>query len=759
MAEAVHSLSGTLSSFLDSLSKSSWRSKQERINTNILAIIFPPSFQLKKALCLGILISPVGTLEQPEENIRGSNRSGIFLLREYFVPKGRKNDNQIMATDDSDENYLQEDGLSSGVRTDGGNGAEALTRIELDVAYSSDKLLNLDILLMIVADRANDFEAVNMEYEDMPDESIIEAFESDILSGILDMEVKELENFMSLLQLEIMEARQILYHSGHLEESAAKLEEKLVDAETSVRKLQESVADIQKQSSKFHRTLALCHDEARSDESEELENGHLSYMSKPQAVGQQRHILQMLEKSLARELDLEKKLSESRSNEVDLRQRLIYTERELYCMEESMEICLERAFEAENAAEALLGISKELAGKVQVVQLNLSSSLHREREMSSKLKLKTTCTELDASREEGLKTSVIEADDGSALDCTEMFSLREKVRRLEEQLRESDVQLQQAKASAESGQQKQSTLQSDLSHMENLIEGLKANVMISESRAENVESKYTGLKKSNAELNEQLLFLQNSEVERTNLLERRCKESDTQLEHARASVEALEEQKNGLYAAITDMQNMIEDLKAKVSKAESRAESAEAKCTLLTDTNLELNEELRFLRGKLEYLETSLHQSEGAKISSAKDIGIRTKVISDLVMKVALERERLHLQISALIKRNKVLSERCKTKDIARSSLSNKATDNEAQHGLTKSFKEAMADSSTLNFQAENLKTTHTSDESSVSDSKIKAVRTIEASQLGPKYIFLAIIVLFISGLTSYVYQQQNNHA
>ncbi|WOK94411.1 WPP domain-interacting tail-anchored protein 1 [Canna indica] len=643
-----------------------------------------------------------------------------------------------MATVDNDENYLQEDGLSSGVRTD--VGAEALTRIELDVAYSSDKLLNLEILLMIVADRANDFEAMNMEYEDMSDESIMEAFESDILSGILDMEVKELENFMSFLQSEIMEAHQILYHGDHLEEYAAKLEEKLDDAETSVRKLQDSVADIQKQSSKFHRTLALCHDEARSDENEELENDHLSSMSskqKPQAVDQQRHVLQMLEKSLARELDLEKKLSESSSNEVDLRQRLIYTERELYCIEESMEICLEKAFGAENAAEALLGISKELAGKVQVVQLNLSSSLHREREISSKLqesytkmhdeesakeRLKTTCTEPDASREKGLKTSAIEADDGSARECTEMFSLREKVRRLEEQLRESDVLLQQAKASAESGHQKQSTLQSDLSHMENLIEGLKANVMRSESKAENVEAKYTELKKSNAELSEQLIFLQNSELERTKLLERRCKESDTQLEHARASVEALEEQKNGLYAAITDMQNMIEDLKSKVSKAESRSESAEAKCTLLTDTNLELNEELRFLRGKLEYLETSLHQSEGAKISSAKDIGIRTKVISDLVMKLALERECLHLQISTLIKKNKVLSERCKTKDIAHSSLINMATHNEAQHDLTKSFKEAMADSSTMSFQTESLKTTLTADESPGSDSKVEAV-------------------------------------
>ncbi|RWW84100.1 hypothetical protein BHE74_00007295 [Ensete ventricosum] len=542
--------------------------------------------------------------------------------------------------------------------------SEALTRVELDVAYFSEKLLNLEMLLMQVADRTHDIETVNMGYEDISDESVMKAFESDILSGILDMEVNELQNFMSLLQIEIIEARRNFCQGEHMEDCAATVEKKLHDAEESVKKLQDSVADIREQSSKFERTLALFHNVTRSDENEELGNDdHLTSIKKPQTVDQQRHVLQMLEKSLARELDLEKKLSEYRSNEEDLKIKLHYTERELYCMEELMEICLERAFEAENSAELLQGISRELAGKLQLVQLNLNSSLHQEHEMRFKLdenmmqlhaeeaareRLTSShakSNDMLSSKEKGLKASVMEAEEKGILASAEILSLREKVMALEEQLRESNIQLQLAKTSAETSQEQQNALQSDLYQMENVMEGLEANVLRAESKAESAEAKYAELSKSNIALNEEIVFLRNSESEKRSLLERRYKDSNTQLEHAKASVEALEEQQNVLYAAITDMQNMIEDLKAKVSKAESRAENAESKCTLLTETNLELNEELGCLRGRLEYLETSLHETEGAKIATARDIGIRTKIISDLVMKLALERERLQLQV------------------------------------------------------------------------------------------------------------------
>ncbi|KAJ6364767.1 hypothetical protein OIU76_029688 [Salix suchowensis] len=99
-----------------------------------------------------------------------------------------------------------------------------------------------------------------------------------------------------------------------------------------------------------------------------------------------------------------------------------------------------------------------------------------------------------------------------------------------------------------------------------------------------------------------------------------------------------------LFATIRDMEHLIEGLKSKVSKAESREESAEDKCIILSETNADLNEELSFLRGRLKYLEASLNQAEETKMATAKDIGFQTKVITDLVMRLAIERERLHKQ-------------------------------------------------------------------------------------------------------------------
>ncbi|KAG1326666.1 WPP domain-interacting tail-anchored protein 1 [Cocos nucifera] len=574
-----------------------------------------------------------------------------------------------MSIDGEYDNYIQVDGSSRGERMSGGTAMEVLTRIELDLAYSSEKLLNLEILLMQVSSRASDFEALTTEYEDISNESIEKAFEFDAMSGILNTEVIELDNFMASLQMDIMDAHQKLSHDDHFRESSIKIEEKLLDAQESIKQLQDLVADISMQSAKFERTLAFAHNETCTGGDEESKNGHFSSMNskwKLQTVDQQRHVLQILEKSLAREMDLEQKLSDSRSNEEDLNLKLHYAERESYLMEETLEMILEKMFEAENAAVLLLGISKELIGKFQIVQLNLNGSLHREREMRTKLqesmmklsaeesaleKLKTSCAELDnilVVQENGLKASLKGADGKCMLDSSEVLTLREKVRALEEQLSESDIQLQMAKASVEASQEQQTLLHSELSQLENVIEGLRENVRTTESRAESAEARCTQLTKTNMELNEKLGFLRNSGSEKAIFLEKKLKESNRQLEHAKASVEAIEQQQNMLYTALSDMEHIVEELKGKVAKAESRAENAESKCTLLTETNLELNEELGYVRSRLECLETSLNQADDAKVATAKDIGIRSKIITDLIMKLALERERLESQHIAI---------------------------------------------------------------------------------------------------------------
>ena len=96
-----------------------------------------------------------------------------------------------------------------------------------------------------------------------------------------------------------------------------------------------------------------------------------------------------------------------------------------------------------------------------------------------------------------------------------------------------------------------------------------------------------------------------------------------------------------LYSTIGDMENLIEDLKLKVSKAKNQADSAEHRCIRLSETNAELSEELGFLRGRLGCLEASLNQAEEMKLATARDIDIRTKLVANLLMQLGMERETL----------------------------------------------------------------------------------------------------------------------
>lgn len=306
----------------------------------------------------------------------------------------------------------------------------------------------------------------------------------------------------------------------------------------------------------------------------DLENDDSLYANtkiKMQTAEEQRHILRMLEKSLAQELDLEKKLTESKQTEEDLKLKLHSSEQELFSMEEEAAFVWERLFESENVAEILMGIAKDLLGRIQILQFNLKSSIHRESELESKL--------------------------------------------------------------------------GALSKMENVIKDLTEKLSQEESKAAGAENKCRLLEESNVKLNEKLCLLE-STSEKVVSLERKLRESDIQLQHALASSEASQEKQSMLYSSIGDMENLIEDLKSKVLKSERRAESAEEKCVILSEANAELNEELGFLRTRIESLEKSLFKMEESKRATAKDIGIKTKMITDLVMQLAIGRERLQKQVS-----------------------------------------------------------------------------------------------------------------
>ncbi|KAJ6839080.1 WPP domain-interacting tail-anchored protein 1-like [Iris pallida] len=675
--------------------------------------------------------------------------------------------------------YLREDASPIGESTSGGGTPwGVLTRMELDVAYSSEKASNLEMLLMQIEDRACNYDALILEKEDISNESVQQVFEFDILSGILNSEVKELDSFIGSLRMNIADVGENLSESVQAEELLAEIKEKLHDAEDSLEQSQDLVADIRTRSAKYERDLAFGTVADVETDSNQFTPSNAKW--KQQNVEQQRHCLQMLEKSLARELDLDKKLSDSRSTEEDLKLKLRYAEQEIYNLEDSMETILERMFESENAAELLLGISRELRGKLQMVQFHLDSSLHQESEMRSKLEERTkkpyerslTYDGLPVLQANSLKTDLQEAQDTYNLSSSEILSLKEKVCTLEQQLRESDAQLQLREVSAKANEGQHSTSQTERSEMENVICNLKEEVLRLESRVESAETKCTLLTKTNLDLNEQLGLLENNgTTKKANFLEWKLKESDTQLEHARASVEAIEEQQGMLYSALNDMEHLIADLKGKVSKAESRAENAESKCALLTETNLELNEEMGFLRSRLECLEASLNQADDSKMANAKDIGIRTKYIADLVMKLALERERLHLQIRVLAEKNKILAKKClKTKDHDPVNTSHKETENEKKFNIHKSPEDMLRETSTTNFLVEDSTTTTvpasersiekniSSEGSAAAVSSSEAVRTIEATQLNSKSLVITVLVFLLSVLAIYLFQVESRN-
>ncbi|KAJ0041482.1 hypothetical protein Pint_28693 [Pistacia integerrima] len=170
--------------------------------------------------------------------------------------------------------------------------------------------------------------------------------------------------------------------------------------------------------------------------------------SKVQKATAQRHILRMLEKSLARELDLEKKISEFKQNEEQLKLKLHHTKELSFRMEEAPEVVWGRFVEAENAAEVLMGIFKELLAESQRLQKLESSNAEHSTE---------SC---------GVLTS------------------KEKVKSLEEKLKESEIRLMNVNASYEASQEQ-------LEEMENIIESLKENIYEAESRAESAEAHCT----------------------------------------------------------------------------------------------------------------------------------------------------------------------------------------------------------------------------------------------------------------------------
>ncbi|GAB2220632.1 hypothetical protein Drorol1_Dr00008294 [Drosera rotundifolia] len=485
---------------------------------------------------------------------------------------------------------------------------KVLTRLELDLSCFSEKLVNLDLYITNLSFGGNNLGSLSLENDDFPDEDIHEALIMDLSYAYVKAEVDELQIFLDVLQQEILNAGMVISSSLDEEEFSVMLQEKLQCYESSFKNLQDQLLEIKKQIFLLGGSFSFL---GPNSSYKSIDQNYEGLKSNVRMTEQQKIVLKMLEKSLAREFDLEKKLQELKQTDQDQKLKLFHADKITSSAEAASEAAWERLLEAENAAEVYKGIAKEMMSKFQIAQFSLTSSTQREDELKSKLRV--------------------------ALD----------------ELKDTKTLLQRANASIEASRK-------ELSDLDNVIDDLRGNVFMAESRTEALEAKLATVTETNTDLTEELQFLKTgaeSKDEKISLLEKQVRDLEIQLSHAKAASEAGQEQQNMLYTAIWDMETLIEDLKSKVSKAETRVEDAEEQCLVLVETNMELNKEVTDLRSKTESLEEMVNQAQRAKVERVKEIERGAKLITDMALQLAIERERIHKQLGSLAGENKVLKE------------------------------------------------------------------------------------------------------
>ncbi|EYU28905.1 hypothetical protein MIMGU_mgv1a008746mg [Erythranthe guttata] len=357
-------------------------------------------------------------------------------------------------------------------------------------------------------------------------------------------------------------------------------------------------------------------------------------------------------------------------------------------MEEAAEVAWGRFLEADNTSEVLMGISKEMLGKVQVFHFNLISSNKREQELKSEIQ---DCT----SRLNEKETSIKNLNE-------EVTGLREKAQKLEE----TESRFEKVNALTEKSQQQ-------LRAMESEIESLKENLYAAESRA-----------------------------------------------HSRATSEASQEQQNMLYTAIWDMETLIEELKQKVAKAESKTEVAEDRCVVISETNAELNKELVFLRSRVGLMEASLKENDIEKKSRAKEISIKSDLIMDMVMQLATERERIQKQLTSLAKENKLLRERFRKEERNAGLTRRDGIESVVESVEASLIKET--EISSESFQVEKSVVNENATESSsstIGNTNLVIAKDESFVETGKSrkkaYIFVAIFVVLVSILATQLFQRE----
>jgi hypothetical protein len=165
-------------------------------------------------------------------------------------------DSQITKDDDgSQENVMSQGDGSYGDVT----AADIISRMEFELSICSDKLCNLHMLLMEVANRECDFEALMLDPDTLSTETLEKAFEFGTLYGILDSEVTELEKLVGSMQADVGNVKKNLANVG---ESEGRLKHRMHAATQFLMQIKARISTLRRESAYFDRVIDPSHHKA-----------------------------------------------------------------------------------------------------------------------------------------------------------------------------------------------------------------------------------------------------------------------------------------------------------------------------------------------------------------------------------------------------------------------------------------------------------------------------------------------------------------
>lgn len=138
---------------------------------------------------------------------------------------------------------------------------ESLTLLDLDLAYFSEKMVNLDLYLTIASLGDIGHGELSMQNMNISEVEIEKALILDLSLGYLDSEISVLGSFLENLQAQISDAHQKICPFKQRKEIYSMLHGKLQASEDSWKHLQEQLSGLKRQLATSQKSLSFIREE------------------------------------------------------------------------------------------------------------------------------------------------------------------------------------------------------------------------------------------------------------------------------------------------------------------------------------------------------------------------------------------------------------------------------------------------------------------------------------------------------------------